>query len=89
MLTVPSLKKGFWNSCNWDCIDWFIKPGPGGSSVSQARKIRIEGYSPMVLKGLKEVQAGQRAALNLTGIAKEEVQRGNQLAMPESLFLVI
>ena len=35
---------------------------------------------------VKEVKAGQRAALNLSGIGKEEVQRGNQLAMPESLL---
>ena len=51
----------------------------------QAREIRIRGMQSHGIK-VKEVQAGQRAALNLTGIAKEEVQRGNQLAMPESLL---
>jgi len=51
----------------------------------QARKIRIRGIQSHGIK-VKDVQAGQRAALNLTGIAKEEVQRGNQLAMPESLI---
>ena len=51
----------------------------------QARKIRIRGIQSHGIK-VKDVQAGQRAALNLTGIAKEEVQRGNQLAMPESLL---
>ena len=51
----------------------------------QAREIRIRGMQCHGIK-VNEVQAGQRAALNLTGIAKEEVQRGNQLAMPESLL---
>ena len=51
----------------------------------QAREIRIRGMQSHGIK-VKEVQAGQRAALNLTGIAKEEVQRGNQLAMSESLL---
>ena len=51
----------------------------------QAREIRIRGMQSHGIK-VKEVRAGQRAALNLTGIAKEEVQRGNQLAIPESLL---
>ena len=51
----------------------------------QAREIRIRGMQSHGIKE-KEVHAGQRAALNLTGIAKEEVQRGNQLAMPKSLL---
>ena len=45
----------------------------------QAREIRIRGMQSHGIK-VKEVQAGQRAALNLTGIAKEEVQRGNPVS---------
>ena len=52
---------------------------------SQSREIRIRGMQSHGIK-VKEVQAGQRAALNLAGIAKEEIQRGNQLAKPESLL---
>ena len=51
----------------------------------QSREIRIRGMQSHGIK-VKEVQAGQRAALNLAGIAKEEIQRGNQLAKPESLL---
>lgn len=51
----------------------------------QSRDIRIRGMQSHGIK-LKEIQAGQRAALNLAGIAKEEVQRGSQLAKPESLL---
>jgi len=51
----------------------------------QAREIRIRGMQSHGIK-VKEIKAGQRAALNLTGIAKEEVERGNQLAKPESLL---
>jgi selenocysteine-specific elongation factor len=32
------------------------------------------------------VEAGQRAAINLTGIEKDEIQRGDQLAAPDSLL---
>ncbi|HUJ73374.1 MAG TPA: selenocysteine-specific translation elongation factor, partial [bacterium] len=32
------------------------------------------------------VQAGQRAAINLVGLTKEEIQRGDQLAAPDSLL---
>jgi len=51
----------------------------------QARKIRIRGMQSQGIK-VKNVMAGQRVALNLTGIRKEEVLRGNQLAQPESLL---
>ena len=33
---------------------------------------------------VEEVLAGQRAAINLTGVSKEEIQRGDQLAAPDS-----
>ncbi len=51
----------------------------------QVREIRIRGMQSHGIK-VKEVKAGQRVALNLTGIAKEEVVRGDQLAKPESLL---
>ena len=51
----------------------------------QVREIRIRGMQSHGIK-VKEVKAGQRVALNLTGIGKEEVIRGNQLAKTESLI---
>ena len=51
----------------------------------QFREIRIRGMQSHGIK-VKEVKAGQRVAINLTGIGKEEVIRGNQLAKPESLI---
>ena len=51
----------------------------------QVREIRIRGMQSHGIK-VKEVKAGQRVALNLTGIGKEEVMRGNQLAKSESLI---
>lgn len=49
--------------------------------------------APMRIRGLQVhgrqvdgVEAGQRAAINLAGMAKEDIQRGDQLAAPESLL---
>ena len=51
----------------------------------QRRNVRIRGLQNHGQE-VKEINAGQRAALNLAGIAKEEIQRGDQLAHPESLL---
>ena len=51
----------------------------------KAREIRIRGMQSHGIK-VKEVKAGQRVALNLTGVAKEEILRGDQLAKPKSLL---
>ena len=49
--------------------------------------------APLRIRGLQVhgrqvdgVEAGQRAAINLAGMAKEDIQRGDQLAVPESLL---
>ena len=48
---------------------------------------------PLRIRGLQvhgrqveRVEAGQRAAINLTGVSKEEILRGHQLAEPDSLL---
>ena len=51
----------------------------------QLRKVRIRGLQAHGQEA-KVVYAGQRAALNLSGIPKEKIQRGDQLAQPESLL---
>ena len=49
------------------------------------RRIRIRGLQTHG-RAVETVEAGQRAAINLTGIEKEDIQRGDQLAAPESLL---
>ncbi len=51
----------------------------------QQRSVRIRGLQAHS-QTVSEVFAGQRAALNLAGITKEEIQRGDQLAKEESLL---
>ena len=61
-----------------------------------ARESAVTQYpsgTPLRIRGLQvhgeaadRVEAGQRAAINLTGVAKEDIQRGDQLAEPESLL---
>ncbi len=46
---------------------------------SKVRGIQSHGQS------LKTVYAGQRAAVNLQGVAKEEIQRGDVLTIPEQM----
>ena len=77
--------KGFGTVVTGTVLTGSLSQGQEVVQYPQAREIRIRGMQSHGIK-VKEVQAGQRAALNLTGIAKEEVQRGNQLAMPESLL---
>ncbi len=51
----------------------------------QGRKLRVRGLQ-VHGAAVDAVEAGQRAAINLAGVAKEEVQRGDQLAEPGSLL---
>jgi len=51
----------------------------------QQRSVRIRGLQAHS-QTVSEVFAGQRAALNLAGITKEEIQRGDQLAKEGSLL---
>ena len=51
----------------------------------QLRSIRVRGLQTHG-KAVQKVFAGQRVALNLAGIAKEEIQRGDQLAKADSLL---
>ena len=58
------------------------------SAVTQYTKgepLRIRGLQ-VHGRAVDEIEAGQRAAINLTGISKEDIQRGDQLAEPGSLL---
>ena len=55
--------------------------------------VQYPDLEPLRIRGLQvhgeavdEVLAGQRAAINLGGVSKEEIQRGDQLAAPDSLL---
>ncbi len=55
--------------------------------------VQYPNLEPLRIRGLQvhgeavdEVLAGQRAAINLGGVSKEEIQRGDQLAAPDSLL---
>ena len=48
--------------------------------VVRIRGLQVHG------EAVEEALAGQRAAINLTGVSKEEIHRGDQLAEPESLL---
>lgn len=51
----------------------------------QHRPVKIRGLQ-VHGQSVAEIQAGQRAAINLAQLSKEEIQRGDQLAQPESLL---
>ncbi|MDH5752602.1 MAG: selenocysteine-specific translation elongation factor, partial [Deltaproteobacteria bacterium] len=51
----------------------------------QARPLRIRGMQ-VHGQGVEDIQCGQRAAINLIGLSKEEISRGDQLAAPGSLL---
>ncbi|MBI4081741.1 MAG: selenocysteine-specific translation elongation factor [Candidatus Lambdaproteobacteria bacterium] len=52
---------------------------PAGQ-VLRLRGLQVHG------EPVERIEAGQRAAINLAGISKEEIQRGHQLAAPDSLL---
>ncbi len=77
--------KGFGTVVTGTVLTGFLSHNRRLVQYPQVREIRIRGMQSHGTE-VKEVKAGQRVALNLTGITKEEVFRGNQLADPESLL---
>jgi selenocysteine-specific elongation factor len=49
------------------------------------RRVRVRGMQ-VHGEGAPFVEAGQRAALNIANVTKEEIQRGDQLAEPDTLL---
>ncbi len=47
--------------------------------------VRIRGFQ-VHGKSVEQVEAGQRVAINVANLSKEEIQRGDQLALPGSLL---
>jgi selenocysteine-specific elongation factor len=78
--------KGFGTVVTGTCISGSVRLGeeveifPGGS---HARVRTVQAYH----QDVREAGAGQRVALNLQGIEKQELDRGAIIGLPESLLL--
>lgn len=51
----------------------------------QKTPVRVRGFQ-VHGRPVEQVEAGQRVAINLANLRKEEIQRGDQLALPNSLL---
>ena len=77
--------KGFGTVVTGTVLSGSVRHDEEVQQFPQQRSIRIRGLQAHS-QTVNEVFAGQRAALNLAGISKEEIQRGDQLANEESLL---
>jgi len=77
--------KGFGTVVTGTVLSGSVRQDEEVQQFPQQRGVRIRGLQAHG-QAVNEVFAGQRAALNLAGIAKEEIQRGDQLAKEESLL---
>ncbi len=77
--------KGFGTVITGTVIAGRLKKDSPVTQYPSGKPLRIRGMQ-VHGKPVDVVEAGQRAAINLTGISKEEIKRGDQLAEPESLL---
>ena len=77
--------KGFGTVVTGTVLSGSVRQDEEVQQFPQQRGVRIRGLQAHG-KAVNEVFAGQRAALNLAGISKEEIQRGDQLAKEKSLL---
>ena len=77
--------KGFGTVVTGTVLSGSVKQDEEVQQYPQKRGVRIRGLQAHG-QAVNEVFAGQRAALNLAGITKEKIQRGDQLAKSESLL---
>ncbi len=78
--------KGFGTIVTGTCISGAIRPGDEVQIYPTDKKARVrnvQAYHEDVL----EAGAGQRVALNLQGVEKQEIERGTIIGRPESLLL--
>jgi selenocysteine-specific elongation factor len=78
--------RGFGTIVTGTCISGQIRAGDEAQiypGETRARVRNVQAYHADV----KEAGAGQRVALNLQGIEKQEIERGAIIGKPESLFL--
>jgi len=77
--------KGFGTVVTGTVLSGSVKQDEEVQQFPQLRGVRIRGLQAHG-QTVNVVYAGQRAALNLAGIAKEKIQRGDQLAKEKSLL---
>ena len=77
--------KGFGTVVTGTVLSGSLRQDEEVQQFPQQRSVRIRGLQAHS-QTVSEVFAGQRAALNLAGITKEEIQRGDQLAKVGSLL---
>jgi selenocysteine-specific elongation factor len=77
--------KGFGTVVTGTVIAGRLRKEDTVTQYPQRRTVRVRGLQ-VHSQAAEAVEAGQRAAINLAGVTKEEIQRGDQLAEPDSLL---
>jgi selenocysteine-specific elongation factor len=73
--------KGFGTIVTGSVLSGQVRVGETLELLPQGRRVRIRGLQTHN-RDVDRVSTGDRAAINLQGVAKEEVERGNVLASP-------
>jgi len=76
--------KRVWDNCNWDFIRWSLENDSDIMLYPRGEKVKIRSIQ---VHGQEIIQAfpGQRVAVNLPGIGKEDISRGEILAAAGSM----
>ncbi len=77
--------KGFGTVITGTCLDGRVAVGEMVELFPGARKTRVRGLQ-VFGKTVEDVTAGQRVAVNLQGLRREEVERGNMAGRPGALW---
>ncbi len=78
--------KGFGTIVTGTCISGTVRPGEEAEIYPHGKKARIRTVQAYH-EDVREAGAGQRVALNLQGIEKQEIERGDIIGRPETLLL--
>jgi selenocysteine-specific elongation factor len=78
--------KGFGTIVTGTCISGAIRPGDEIQIYPTDKKARVRNVQAYH-EDVPEAGAGQRVALNLQGVEKQEIERGTIIGRPESLLL--
>jgi selenocysteine-specific elongation factor len=78
--------KGFGTIVTGTCISGTVRPGEEAEVYPHGKKARIRTVQAYH-EDVREAGAGQRVALNLQGIEKQDIERGEIIGRPETLLL--
>ncbi len=73
--------KGFGTVVTGSVLSGSLRTGDEVEQLPQGRRLRVRGLQKHG-KPVEQVQVGDRAAINLQGIAREDIERGHVLASP-------